>query len=176
MHEERHGARDQTYSAWHRRLSTRRFIGIERAQLLSMIDVDACLYVEYDDGTKEPLALIETAHDVGQPYKSATVTATLARLAQIPAFCALYRCSERPNPADARWPDVEAFRVRRLWPKPEAAWREMSPAEWAKALLAMRHESCWRLDQAQAQAEHCSWHDVLLPPLTVSPQLDLLSA
>ena len=61
--EERHGTRDRSYSAWHRRQSTRRYIGIEKATLLAMIDLDASLYVEYDDGTKEPLALIETAQD-----------------------------------------------------------------------------------------------------------------
>ena len=72
--EEKYGTRDRTYSAWHRRLSTQRFVGIEKAQLLAMIDLDASLYVEYDDGTKEPLALIETAQDIGQAFKPATVT------------------------------------------------------------------------------------------------------
>lgn len=67
--EERYGARDMSYSAWHRRNSTRRFIGIEYAQLLAMIDVDVSLYVEYDDKTKMPLALIEIAIDVGQESK-----------------------------------------------------------------------------------------------------------
>jgi hypothetical protein len=38
MHDERYGTRDRTYSAWHRRLSTRRFVGIDRAQLLAMLD------------------------------------------------------------------------------------------------------------------------------------------
>ena len=68
-HEEVTGTRDRTYSAWHRRMSTRRYVGIEAAQTLGMIDLDASLYVEYDDSTKEPLALIETARDVGQEFK-----------------------------------------------------------------------------------------------------------
>lgn len=55
MQEETYGTRDRAYSAWHRRMSTRRFIGIDRAQLLAMIDLDAALYVEYDNGSKEPL-------------------------------------------------------------------------------------------------------------------------
>ena len=63
--EEVYNTRDRSYSAWHRRKSTGRFIGFEHAQLLAMIDLDASLYVEYDDGTKEPIALIETAIDVG---------------------------------------------------------------------------------------------------------------
>jgi hypothetical protein len=41
MQEERYNTRDRTYSAWHRRLSTRRFVGLERAQLLAMIDIEA---------------------------------------------------------------------------------------------------------------------------------------
>lgn len=43
-----------------------------------MVDLDCSIFIEYDDGTKEPLALIETARDVGQPYKPATVTLALA--------------------------------------------------------------------------------------------------
>ena len=52
MQEEIYGTRDRAYSAWHRRGSTRRYVGIDRAQLLAMIDLDAALYVEYDNGTK----------------------------------------------------------------------------------------------------------------------------
>ena len=44
-HEEVTGTRDRTYSAWHRRMSTRRYVGIEAAQTLCMIDLDASLYV-----------------------------------------------------------------------------------------------------------------------------------
>jgi hypothetical protein len=179
VREERYGARDQTYSAWHRRLSTRRYVGIERAQLLSMIDLDACMFVEYDDGTREPLALIETARDVGQPTKAATVTATLARLARIPAFCVLYRCAERPNPADPRWPDVVEFRIRRLWPSPDSVWRTVSPSEWAMALLALRVRSCWKLDDAQSQADYAAlrWSDSdIVGTAYASPQLELLQA
>jgi hypothetical protein len=33
-------------------MSIRRFVGIERAQLFSMIDLDGALFVEYDDGSK----------------------------------------------------------------------------------------------------------------------------
>ena len=52
MQEERYSTRDRAYSVWHRRFSTRRFIGIEAAQRLSMIDLDAALYVEYDDHSR----------------------------------------------------------------------------------------------------------------------------
>lgn len=146
MQEERYGDRDLAYSAWHRRLSTRRFIGIERATRLSMIDLDGALYVEFDDCTREPLALVETARDEGQVTKVATVTARLAQRAGLPAYAVLYRVSDTPNPADRRWPDIAGFRVRRVWPQPEPAWRELSPAEWARALLQIREWAAARLD------------------------------
>lgn len=163
--EEVYGTRDRSYSAWHRRNSTRRFIGIEKAQLLAMIDLDASLYVEYDDGTKEPLALIETARDVGQPYKTATVTQKLAIKADIPCFVVLYRLSESPNPADSQWRDIECFRVMRLHPNPESTWRIVTPNEWAETLLKMRKWQAKKIDVAismvqpalVAQPETHSW-------------------
>jgi hypothetical protein len=147
MQEEKYGTRDRSYSAWHRRLSTGRFIGIENAQLLAMIDLDASLYVEYDDGSREPLALIETARDVGQKYKTATVTKNLAILSNLPCFVVLYTLSEQANPADTRWKDINGFRVKRLHPKPEKTWRVLTPNEWAETLLKMREYSARRVDQ-----------------------------
>ena len=149
MQEELYGTRDRTYSAWHRRLSTRRFVGIEKAQSLAMIDLDASLYVEYDDGTKEPVALIETALDVGQGFKSATVTTKLAKMAGLPCYCVLYSCSKTPNPADPVWPDIASFRVKRLWPNPERSWRTVEPREWAGALLKIR---TWAASKADIKA------------------------
>ena len=147
MQEEVYGTRDRAYSAWHRRKSTARFIGIERAQLLAMIDLDASIYVEYDNGTKDPLALIETAQDVGQPYKTATVTKKLAQRAKLPCFVVLYKKSEELNPADPKWNDIESFRVKRLWPKPEFQWRTLTPEEWSGTLLKMRKWQAHRLDK-----------------------------
>lgn len=144
--EERYNTRDRSYSAWHRRQSTRRYIGIENAQLLAMIDLDASLYVEYDDGTKEPLALIETARDVGQPHKTATVTLKLAQRADLPCFVVLYTVSESMNPADNKWPDISSFRVKRLHPSPEFQWRVLTPQEWADTLLIMRRWKAKRID------------------------------
>jgi hypothetical protein len=150
VQEERYNTRDRTYSAWHRRLSTRRFVGLERAQLLAMIDLDAALYVEYDDESKEPLALVETARDVGQRYKAATVTTRLAQLAGLPCYTVLYACSDEVNPADEQWQDISQFRVRRMWPQPEATWRTLSPKEWAFALLHIRGWASKRLDSDAA--------------------------
>ena len=141
---------EHTYSVWHRRFSTRRFIGIEAAQRLSMIDLDAALYVEYDDQSREPLALIETARDVGQAWKSASVTKRLAQRAGVAAFVLLYRCGDSPNPADPNCPDISQFRIKRLWPKPEHAWRTISPNDWAKGLLRIRQWAARHLDIAAA--------------------------
>lgn len=147
MQEEVYGTRDRTYSAWHRRKSTGRFIGIEKAQLLAMIDLDASIYVEYDNGTKDPLALIETAQDVGQTYKTATVTKKLAQRASLPCFVVLYTKSESENPADNNWNDIESFRVKRLWPKPEYQWRTLTPQEWSETLLKMRKWQAKKVDK-----------------------------
>lgn len=143
--EERFGTRDRTYSAWHRRNSTRRFVGIERAQTLAMIDLDAALYVEYDDAEKEPLALVETAMDRGQTFKSAAVTRNLARKAGIPAFVLLYTPSGDSNPADDSWSDIATFRVRRIW-RNATDWKRLSPQEWAEFLVKLRDKECSLLD------------------------------
>lgn len=145
--EERYGTRDRAYSAWHRRKSTGRFIGIENAQLLAMIDLDASLYVEYDDKSREPLALIETAKDVGQSNKVAQVTLNLARRADLPCYVVLYTVAGVPNPADTRWPDIERFRVKRLYPNPISKWICVSPAAWAKHLLELRKREAAKLDE-----------------------------
>jgi hypothetical protein len=148
--EERTGRRPGEYSAWHRRGSLRRFIGLERAQLLSMCDLDAALWLEHDDLSKEPLALIETAMDVGQPYKSGTVLQRLARRASLPAYVCMYKVGDQPNPSDPTYRDIIALKVRRVWPRPESTWRELTPAAWALGLLQIRDWSAARLDREAA--------------------------
>ncbi len=147
--EEKYGARDLTYSAWHRRRSISRFIDIQKAKGMSQIDVD---YIEYDDETKEPLIFIETAIDVGQTYKPGTVTRNLAKAVGGPrrAYTVLYKISEtEQNPADPNVMDIEQFRVKRLWPEPDDDWNIMSPEEYAKWLLKMRKYVANRLDAKQ---------------------------
>ena len=146
--EEIYNTRDQSYSAWHRRNSTRRFVGLESAQLLAMIDLDAILYIEYDDATKEPLALIETAMDVNQGNKPSTITKALARRCTplLPAYVLLYTLADIPNPADIKCKDIKHFRVKRVWPEPETTWRLYEPAEWAKYLLVLRKSTTEAID------------------------------
>ena len=139
-----YGTRSGAYSAWHRRDSTRRFVGIEKAQLLAMIDIDAMLWVEYDDKTKEPLVLIETAVDSGQTNKPATVTQNLAKRVNLPAFTVLYTLSHLPNPSAPENRDISNFRVKRLWPAPEITWRNYTPEKYAQLLLDLRR---WQSEQ-----------------------------
>ncbi len=159
--EEIYGTRDRTYSVWHRRMSTGRYVGIERAQTLAMIDLDATLYVECRDGNFEPLMLIETAIDKGQAFKPATMTRNLSKATftncpnchfessrdGIPAYCLLYKISDTPNPEYPDTKDIEVFRVKRIWTKPEKVWREITPAEWTDALIKLREWSARRVDR-----------------------------
>lgn len=145
--EERYGARSLAYSAWHRRQSIGRYVGIEKAQTLAMIDMDHVLWVEYDDHSKEPVALIEEAQDIGQPGKIATVTRNLARRADLPAFVILWTAGEQPNPVSPKWPDIERFRVKRLWPPTPNPWRQLTPEQWAQTLVRMRIWQAERLDK-----------------------------
>ena len=145
--EERYGTRGLEYSAWHRRLSTKRFVGIENAQLLAMIDLDIALYVEYEESSKMPVGLIEVAQDVGQPYKTATVTKNLAIMAGIPAYVVLYEISETKNPAYNECNDISNFRIKRLHPSFDKEWRNFTPEEYAKSLLKLRKYTCDRFDK-----------------------------
>ncbi len=153
MQEERYGARDLSYSAWHRAASIARFVGSERAQLLTMVDTDSVLWLELEPGTKEPLCIVEAAIDMGQDYKSATAIQRLAKRARVPAYVLLYQRAAERNPADPRWQDVAGFRVKRLWPRAELQWRTVSPNEWAQALLQIRVWSARRLDEQAANDE-----------------------
>ena len=146
MQREIYGTRDLSYSAWHRAASIRRYVGWERAQLLTMCDDDSVLWLEYSPGEKAPLCLIEAAADVGQDYKPATAIKLLARRARIPAYIVLYARAADRNPADPRCFDLTGFRVKRLYPRADLAWRHVAPGEWAQALLQIRSWAARRLD------------------------------
>lgn len=114
-----------------------------------MIDIDAVLFVEYDNDGKQPLVLIETARDVGQRVKPTTVLCALAKRADLPAWVVLYRPSESFNPADHNWPDIESFRVRRVWPHPIKEWTRVTPKEWAQWLVEIRRKAADKLDREE---------------------------
>jgi hypothetical protein len=124
MHAERYQTRDRSYGIWHRMKSIGRFLGAKQAGALTMADLDAVLFAEYNYPDKLPLCLIEVAQDIGQD-KSTGVIHNLAKLADIPAFVALYTHADYPNPSNTNWPDIDHFRIKRIWPHPEDSWRTL---------------------------------------------------
>ncbi len=110
----------------------------EEARDLSMIDSDAALWIEYEDSSRQPIALIETAEDHGQANKPATVTQNLARMAGIPAYCVLYQLADIPNPAQPDYQDISQFRVKRLHPIVDTQWHRLTPKQWAEHLAKLR--------------------------------------
>lgn len=137
--EERFHTRDLTYSIWHRPRSIERFVDHSTAVTLGMIDLDGIIYTEYDNGTKEPIALIEFARDKGVD-KAATVLKRLAMrcVPQLPAFVVLYTPSTGRNPADPSYQDIAMFRVRRVCPEPETKYFVYTPRLWALQLASLR--------------------------------------
>ena len=116
--EERYGTRDLSYSAWHRK----------QGYDLPYIDIDG---VEYCRACNEPLALIETAQDVGQKRKATTVTCRLAERAGLPAYLVFY------SPGDHA--KVTKFRVAQVWPTREEP-RVMTVMRYKAMLRELRAE------------------------------------
>ena len=150
-HLELTGGRKLTYSAWHRAPSIARFVGDEIARSLTMIDVDC---VEMHKG--DPIALVEVAvwSPLTEQAKQVHGTAKLAKMAGIFAYAALYVESATKNETDQRWPDIDSFRIRRLWPNPANEYSERNPAEWAEYLHLLRTDGDRLYSQAlQIQEE-----------------------
>lgn len=149
MRLEQYDTRDRAYGVWHRAPSIKRYLCREQAEALTMVDLDSVLFTEYDNTGKVPLALVEVARDIGQE-KPAGVMQQLARLANVPAYVALYTASPTANPANPNWDDIESFRVRRMWPRPEAGWRLLTPGQWARALVQIRGWQMRRFEVREA--------------------------
>ncbi|WP_322059188.1 hypothetical protein [Paraburkholderia sp. J63] len=147
MRLEQYDVRDRAYGAWHRAPSIRRYLHATQAESLTMVDLDSVLFTEYDHGAKVPLALVEVAMDIGQE-KPAGVLQQLARLADVPAYVALYTPAASDNPANPNWADIESFRVKRMWPRPEFGWRILTPTQWARALVQIRG---WQMRRFEAR-------------------------
>lgn len=148
MRLEQYDTRDRAYSAWHRAPSIRRYLRTTQAESLTMVDLDSVVFTEYDHGAKMPLALVEVAMDIGQE-KPAGVLQQLARLAGVPAYVALYTPAASANPANPNWADIESFRVKRMWPRPEYGWRILTPMQWARALVQIRG---WQMRRFEVKA------------------------
>ena len=145
--DEVYGTRSLAYSKWHRY-----FLDDND----KMIDLDG---VDYCHLCFKPLVLIETAMDVGQPNKPTTVLRSLAEKSETLALCVLYTVSDGTNSltgcectSRALIPycdhGISAFRVRRVWPKPDNpwAWKCMTPREFRERLHQIR--------MIHLQAEH----------------------
>lgn len=113
--------RDLTYSLWHRSIEP------ESSNRLPYVDVDA---VEVCPDCKEPLALIETARDKGQPAKPVGVLRALARRANLPAYLVFYR----PGASGG----IESFRLRQVWPPSSGSYQQMSPEQYIRFLWKLR--------------------------------------
>lgn len=148
MRTERYDTRDRAYGVWHRAQSISRYLCRDQAESLTMVDLDSVLFTEYDNAGKFPLALVEVARDIGQE-KPAGVMQQLARLANVPAYVALYTAASAANPSNPNWDDIESFRVRRMWPRPEDGWRVLTPGQWARALVQIRG---WQLRRFEVRA------------------------
>jgi len=147
MRLEQYEVRDRAYGAWHRAPSIERYLHRDQAESLTMVDLDSVLFTEYDHHGKLPLALVEVARDIGQE-KPAGVMQQLAQLANVPAYVALYTPAPEANPANPNWSDIDSFRVKRMWPRPEPGWRVLTPTQWAHALVQIRG---WQLRRFKVQ-------------------------
>jgi len=134
MRLEHYPTRDRSYGAWHRAPSIGRYLKGVQAESLTMADLDSVLFTE-------------VAVDIGQE-KPAGVIQKLAQMADVPAFVVLYTPAAHANPTNPNWADIEAFRVRRLWPRPENRWRVLTPEQWARALVQIRG---WQLRRFAVQ-------------------------
>jgi hypothetical protein len=111
---ERYGTRDFYYSWWHR---------LALPDHYAMIDIDG---VEYCWRCGMPLALIETARDVGQHDKTTKVMARVADMAGLPAWKILYTPDET-KPGGV--PTITKVRFARVTPEPYP-WRQMDEREF----------------------------------------------
>lgn len=124
---ERYGTRDMAYSRWHRNLPD------DYGRQLKFIDLDG---IEVCDACGAILALVETAQDVGQPFKAATIMTRLARQASVEAYIVLYS-----KDGEA----ISSFRIKRAWPTPTNYFR-LTPTQWHERIRRMRR--CHPLEMA----------------------------
>lgn len=127
QHEKYHH-RDLTYSLWHRYKTG--------DATLKYVDIDSC---EYCHRCRYPLALIETAIDIGQAYKVTTVMRNLAEMAGIPAYLVFYKKIDDDG-------NIESFRVHDLFSSKRTT---MTPQRY-RTFLQWLHRNCKRCHQKKA--------------------------
>lgn len=108
------------YSQWHRQ-----FDGI------AYIDVDS---VECCIKCYKPLAIIETAKDVGQKYKSFTLCQYIANRLEVPGFVVLYNTDKSNN--------IINFRIKRFSPFVSSHWKITRIEDWINYLKSLQELCC----------------------------------
>tara|TARA_R100001163_G_C5037000_1_gene175954 strand:- start:368 stop:736 length:369 start_codon:yes stop_codon:yes gene_type:complete len=94
---------------------------------LAMIDIDQ---VEICKKCKTVLAVVETAYDVGQNFKSFKVTQLIAERLKVPGLVTLYKVDSKSN-------EIVNFRVKKLYPKESDGFYNVEPYQyvnWLKGL------------------------------------------
>jgi hypothetical protein len=122
---ERTGVRDMIYSRWHRPELISRYLRLDQAVILDMIDIDACESCHF---CKRPLALIETKESRATST-SAYITSLLAQMAGVPGYLVFYTATDSD--------DISEFRVQQVAPVP-GALTVVTPQAYAEWLLSLR--------------------------------------
>lgn len=145
--EEQYGNRDGEllYSRWHRPASMRRFVGVDVADAMSMINIDHIYrcdrWASYCGHCRRTQLIVESALDFGQSDKVARVTARLASDLRIPAVALVALITPT---ADGQ--DIERFRVKQVAPlgaihERLRGWQEFSPQKYVDLLVWFRRHS-----------------------------------
>jgi hypothetical protein len=94
---------------------------------LAMIDIDQ---VEICKKCKNALAVVETAYDVGQNFKSFKVTQLIAERLKVPGLVTLYQVDSKSN-------EIINFRVKKIYPTESDGFYNVPPylyVKWLKRL------------------------------------------
>jgi hypothetical protein len=131
------------YSYWHRYPSTSRYIN--DCRVFWMSDIDCGAFIEWGDG-KIPLMATEAARDSGQEKNVSFLVnwskMINGKLPPVPVFVVYYSLStDHLLPTGENgpsMPDIETFRVKRLYPEPWPSYRFYEPNEWANEIAKIK--------------------------------------
>ena len=98
------------YSDWHRKYDGIAYIDVD--------SVECCMYCY------EPLAIIETCYDKGQPWKATTLSKIIASRLNIPCFLVFYKLLGK---------DTLTFRIKRIRSS-QTEFQLMNEDEWVAIL------------------------------------------
>src|SRR6516225_4317530 len=134
---------EMAYNAFHREASAARFIDRESAHNLPMINIDHVFWIEYNEQTKAPVALVESARDVGQKEKAVTILKALAVRANLPCYTVLYQIADDTDIDElTELPRITGFRVRREWPDQQSRdFITATPEQYFAGLWQLRKRS-----------------------------------